>query len=176
LKLEPNSFTFDLMLSLTLPTRPFLGALRRTFFWLCVAITLSFISVPSCSTLEGWFGKSVPTPAQVTSDTAGVVTATRAVVLLAGPTAYATLNAYIVAVHTAAQGIANGIQSGQTVLPTAAALQTWLSGIAAKYGNPVWMTNMIGNLVTEYTRFYNNISKDSVTAYNYFSAFAAGTV
>lgn len=141
----------------------------------CGVALLFLLALPSCSTLGGFFSHA-PSTAQVTQDTILVVSATREAVLLAGPAAEATLNAYILAVHNAASTLAAGIQTGQSVIPSPAQIQVFLQNIATQYGNPTWMTNLIGNLVTEYSRFYTAISKDSATSYAYLSAFVAGTV
>lgn len=138
-------------------------------------IALSLTAFPGCKTLESFFG-GVPSTTQVTTDTALVVNATRTAVLLAGPSAESTLNAYILLVHNSLSVLASGIQAGTAILWTPAQVQAALTNLATQFGNPVWMTNMIGNLTTEYTRFYNAISKDSATTYAYLEAFAAGTV
>jgi len=130
-----------------------------------------------CSTI-GFFNHA-PSPTDVTTATALVVVATRDVVLIppfGGVAQEATLNAFILAVHVGAQGLVKAVSTGQSILPAPADILAFLSGYAQKFGNPVWMQNFIGNLVTEYTRFYTVISKDVPTATAYLNAFIAGTV
>jgi hypothetical protein len=147
-------------------------ALKQSFAVVLIAATLM---MSSCSTLQGLFSH-IPSTDQVKFDTSLVVTATREAVLLAGVAAETTLNAYILAVHTAAAGLSEGITKGTSVMPTPADIQAFLTQKAAAFGSPVWMMNFIGNLVTEYTKFYNVISKDSAVAAAYLNAFVAGTV
>lgn len=150
-------------------------AFKRATALLCIVLTLFLLALPSCSTIRGFFS-SVPSTSQVTADTSGVVSATRIAVSLVGPSALTTLNTYILAVHTAAATLAQGVQTGTSALPSPSQIQAFLQNIANQFGDAVWMQNLIGNLVTEYTKFYNVISKDEPTAYAYLTAFVNGTV
>jgi hypothetical protein len=131
-----------------------------------------------CKTLSN-FITHVPSPDDVKLATSLVVLGTQDAVLIppfGGATQELVLNTFILAVHDAAQGILANVSSGQAVMPSPADIQAFLLSKAAAFGSPGWMTNFIGNLVTEYTRFYNVISKDVPTATAYLNAFISGTV
>lgn len=152
---------------------PDFRALQRLLIPILIACAL--LTVPSCKTWP--FGTL--TPGQVYTDTALVITATRAVVELppyGGPVPEAALNAFILLAHNQITALASQIQAGTAALWTPPQVQAWLLQQAAAYGSPTWMKNFIGNLVTEYTRVYNFISANSPQVVAYLNAFAMGVV
>jgi hypothetical protein len=144
-------------------------AIKQAVAALLIAATLL---TSSCALFSG----GLPSTTQVTTDTALVVTSTREAVLLLGPAYEATLNSYILVVHTFLTTLASGIQAGTAILPTPATIQQDLANLAASIGNPSWAINMAGNLATEYSKFYAKVGPGSAVAYGYISAFATGTV
>jgi hypothetical protein len=134
---------------------------------------LAFVAlISSCSIL----GSGIPSTSTVTSDTVLVVSSTREAVLFLGPTAEATLNAYVLACHSFLTTLAQGIQAGTAALPLPATVQSQLVALAASFGSPSWALNMAGNLATEYGKFYTSVGTNSATIYAYVNAFAVGTV
>lgn len=153
-------------------------AIRRPNFVLAIkqAVAAVVIGATLLTSSCQLFNAGLPSTTQVTTDTALVVTSTREAVLLLGPANETTLNEYILVCHNFLVTLAAGIQAGTAVLPTPATIQADLNNLAASFGNPVWATNMAGNLSTEYAKWYAKLGSDSKVIYNYVEAFALGTV
>jgi hypothetical protein len=149
-------------------------AIKQSVAAILIAATLM---TSSCTIFNSIL--SHETPSVVQNQTAGVLYATRLAVTLPpwGSSAdLVALNAFVTLVHEGALKLVDDLQKGVAALPTSDQIRAFLAGYAAQFGNPVWMQNMIGNLVTTYQKFYNVISKDTPTAVAYLTAFANGTV